>query len=61
MTEKACWKQFMITGRVEDYLQFKAIKEDTEGKKETKKESNCSVTKEIFHAGSGKCDRDRLK
>lgn len=53
MTEKAYWRQFLTTGRVEDYLQFKAIKEDTESKKETKKEN--------FHAGSGKSDRDCAK
>lgn len=53
MTEKACWKQFLTTGKVEDYLQLKAMKEETESKKETKRENS--------HAGFGKSDRDCIK
>lgn len=53
MMEETYWKQFMTTGKVEDYLQFKACHTEKESKKETEvKKSN---------AGFGKCDGYRFK
>ena len=53
MTKEAGWKQFMTTGKVEDYLQFKAIIEDTGSKKDTKGENS--------HAGFDQSNRDCFK
>lgn len=49
MTEDACWKQFMTTGKVEDYLQFKAKSEATDRMENTNGEG--------AHAGFSKGDR----
>ncbi|MGN0306677.1 MAG: hypothetical protein ACI4DN_00525 [Lachnospiraceae bacterium] len=53
MTKEAGWKQFITTGKVEDYLQFKAIKEEEDSKK--------VIEEEKIHAGFGNGDRDRFK
>lgn len=52
--EEAYWKQFMTTGRVEDYLQFKGVS-NIEGKVQNEKESG-KTRGERPDAGIGKCD-----
>ena len=52
--EEAYWKQFMATGRIEDYLHFKGVSEDREkGKREVEYSKNKG---ERTNAGIGKCD-----
>ena len=52
--EETYWKQFMTTGKVEDYLQFKGVS-GIEGK--TKKENEAERNRgERPDAGIGKCD-----
>lgn len=50
MMEDTCWKQFMTTGKVEDYLKFKAQEDRNEPRK--------GSTTEGYHAGFGENDRD---
>ena len=52
--EETYWKQFMTTGKVEDYLQFKGVS-DIEGNAHNKKESG-KDRGERPDAGFGKCD-----
>ena len=52
--EEAYWKQFMTTGRVEDYLHFKGVS-DIEGKVQNEKKSG-NIKGERPDAGIGKCD-----
>ena len=52
--EEAYWKQFMTTGKVEDYLHFKGVS-DIEGKTEKENESGRN-RRERPDAGIGKCD-----
>ena len=52
--EETYWKQFMTTGRVEDYLQFKQVS-GIEGKAQIEKESQ-ENRGERPDAGFGKCD-----
>ena len=52
--EEAYWKQFMMTGKVEDYLHFKGVS-NIEGRVQTEKESG-SDRGERPDAGIGKCD-----
>lgn len=52
--EETYWKQFMTTGKVEDYLQFKGVS-NIEGKVQNQKESR-NDKGERPDAGFGKCD-----
>ena len=52
--EEAYWKQFMTTGKVEDYLYFKGVS-DIEGKVRNENKSGNSKG-EKPDAGIGKCD-----
>ncbi len=52
--EEAYWKQFMTTGRVEDYLQFKGVS-NIEEKVQEEKESG-KFKGDRPDAGIGKCD-----
>ena len=52
--EEAYWKQFMTTGRIEDYLQFKGVS-SLEGKAQKEKES-VENKGETPDAGFGKCN-----
>ena len=52
--EETYWKQFMATGKVADYLQFKQVS-NMEGKIRNEKESG-KVRREKPDAGIGKCD-----
>jgi hypothetical protein len=52
MMENTYWQQFMATGRVEDYLQFKAADTAAPGKQGTDGEES--------HAGFGECNRDSI-
>ncbi len=51
--EEAYWKQFMTTGRIEDYLQFKGLSDRKEWVTLREKEE-CKG--EQPDAGFGKCD-----
>ena len=52
--EEAYWKQFMTTGKVEDYLHFKGVSNiEREEKKENESGRNRG---EGLDAGIGKCD-----
>ena len=52
--EEAYWQQFMTTGKIEDYLQFKGVSGiGREAQQEHQKEKNGS---ERPNAGFGKCD-----
>ena len=53
MAENTYWKQFMATGRVEDYLQFKAKSEEIQSKKD--------INGEDSHAGFDKYNRYRTE
>lgn len=52
--EETYWKQFMTTGKVEDYLQFKGVS-NIEGEVQNIKEAG-SDKGERPDAGFGKCD-----
>ena len=52
--EEAYWKQFMTTGKVEDYLHFKEVS-NIEEKVQRRKESG-KVEGVRPDAGIGKCD-----
>ena len=52
--EEAYWKQFMTTGKVEDYLHFKQVS-NIEGEIQKQNESERN-RREIPDAGIGKCD-----
>ena len=52
--DETYWKQFMTTGKVEDYLQFKKVS-NIEENIQNKKESG-NVRREKPDAGIGKCD-----
>lgn len=52
--EETYWKQFMTTGRVEDYLHFKQIS-NIEGKAQKENETGKNRG-ERPDAGIGKCD-----
>ena len=52
--EETYWKQFMTTGRIEDYLQFKSVSESG-GKPQQEKESGINKG-ETPDAGIGKCN-----
>lgn len=52
--EEAYWKQFMTTGKIEDYLQFKGVS-GIEGKAQKGNESERNRG-ERPDAGIGKCD-----
>ena len=40
------WKQFMITGKIEDYLQFKGIVKEQENAQKIEKERKNEVLRE---------------
>ncbi len=50
MMEDTYWKQFEMTGKVEDYLKFKAQADRNEQRK--------GSTTEGYHAGFGENDRN---
>ena len=52
--EETYWKQFMTTGKVEDYLHFKQVS-NIEGKIQRENESGRN-RRDRPDAGSGKCD-----
>ena len=52
--EEAYWKQFMTTGKVEDYLHFKGVS-NIEGEIQKQNESERN-RRERPDAGIGKCD-----
>ena len=52
--DETYWKQFMTTGKVEDYLQFKGVS-NIEENIQNKKESG-NDRREKPDAGIGKCD-----
>ena len=52
--EETYWKQFMTTGKVEDYLHFKQVS-GIEGDKRRENESGRN-RRERPDAGIGKCD-----
>ncbi len=52
--EEAYWKQFMTTGKVEDYLHFKGVS-NIEGEMKKKDESGRNKG-DRPDAGIGKCD-----
>ena len=52
--DETYWKQFMTTGKVEDYLQFKGVS-DIEENTPNKKESG-NDRRERPDAGFGKCN-----
>ena len=52
--EETYWKQFMTTGKVEDYLQFKGVS-NIEGTVQNQKEAG-NDKGERPDAGFGKCD-----
>ena len=52
--EETYWKQFMTTGKVEDYLHFKGVS-NIEGKAQKENES-AESRGERPDAGIGKCD-----
>ena len=49
--EETYWKQFMTTGRIEDYLQFKAV-----SCTEEKEQKQSNTHKEMDNAGFSKCN-----
>ena len=52
--EEAYWKQFMATGRIEDYLHFKGVSENRgKGMQEVERSE---IKGEKPDAGFGKCD-----
>ena len=52
--EETYWKQFMMTGRVDDYLHFKEVS-NIKGKAQRENESTRN-RRERPDAGIGKCD-----
>ncbi len=52
--EEAYWKQFMATGRIEDYLQFKGV--SSLGEKTSQEKESGNNKGEKPDAGFGKCN-----
>lgn len=60
MMEETCWKQFMMTGKVEDYLKFKAESQAVQQSRKAVDSLSAFPAKggktEGFHAGLSKND-----